>query len=431
MSEKKGNKKSNPKSSNSAKKSKRPKKITAERSFMKTYVPKGSFESGGKMLGNFLGGPLGGTLGGKAGDLLSKIVGFGDYSLQGNSIMTGGLSPPEIVNSVNRGGIIVRHREYLQDVIGSTVPFQLTNFSINPGLQSSFPWLAQIAGAFEEYEFRGLIYEFKSLSSDSTPLTTTTALGYVAMATQYNAAAPDFANKKELENYEFANSAKPSCSFIHPIECKRSLNVDTHLYTRTGAVPLGQDQKTYDLGDFQIAVGGMPVNGGIIGELWCTYEIEFFHPKYVIANNVDSDHFFLSGAGIFTNGQPVSLGTTLTRSTGSNLGMSCANNNMTFRNDISGGTFLFVLKWSGTGAVAVAYPVITTSNCTLLQVMSGGSTTSTSAPPAGTSSTQCMLEFYVRVDAQNASVILNGAGTLPTGTQQIEYWIMESATITA
>ena len=65
-----------------------------------------------------------------------------------------------------------------------------------------------------------------------------TALGQVIMATDYNAANPPFAQKSEMENYEYGQSAKPSESAIHPIECARLQTTISELYTRAGAVPL-------------------------------------------------------------------------------------------------------------------------------------------------------------------------------------------------
>lgn len=194
--------------------------------------------------------------------------------------MFGGMTPPMIQNSMNGGGIIVRHREYIADIISSTA-FQNRNLPINPGLTSTFPWLAQIANAFEQYRFRGLIFEFKSLSADSLISTSTNiGQGTVIMATQYNSLSPGFSTKIEMENYEFANSAKPSISFMHPVECAMYQTPNTPLYVRNGAIPPGSDERLYDLGNFNLATQGLPSNDGSIGELWCTFEIEFFKPKY-------------------------------------------------------------------------------------------------------------------------------------------------------
>ena len=85
----------------------------------------------------------------------------------------------------------------------------------------TYPWLANVAGRFEEYNIEGMLFEYKSMYSDAA-VQTGGSLGSVIMATSYNAAKPLFASKIEMENYEFAMSAKPSVSMCHPIECARS-----------------------------------------------------------------------------------------------------------------------------------------------------------------------------------------------------------------
>lgn len=207
--------------------------------------------------------------------------------------MFGGMSPPMITNSMKTGAIIVRHREYIGDIISSTV-FLNRNFPINPGMVGTFPWLAQIANAFEQYRFRGLIFEFKSLSADALiSASTNIGQGTVIMATQYNALSPGFSTKIEMENYEYANSCKPSCSFMHPVECALYQTPNTPLYVRNGPIPPNADERLYDLGNFNLATQGLPSASGSIGELWATFEIEFFKPKYTpnSAEGLGADNF--------------------------------------------------------------------------------------------------------------------------------------------
>lgn len=217
---------------------------------------------------------------------MPAIRGFGAYKIGNNSVLAGGMSPPMIVNSVRSGGMIVRHREYLRDITASNL-FKGTTFTINPGLPETFPWLAQIAGSFEQYRMRGLLFEYKTTSSDTIlSSATSTALGTVVMGTQYNVLDEPFDNKFEMENYEFSNSSKPSLSMIHPIECAKSQTPISLLYVRTPSTDTSKgDPRLYDLAKFTIATVGMQgqfntpqQNNAAIGELWCTYEVEFFKP---------------------------------------------------------------------------------------------------------------------------------------------------------
>jgi len=360
------------------------------------------------------------------GSLLSKITGFGDYAVEGNSLMRGGMTPPEVVNAANHGGVIVRHREYINDLRCFTVDFAVNGLSINPGQVETFPWLSTIANAFEEYEFRGLLFEFRSLSSDAIFSTAaSSALGYVAMATNYNAGSPLFINKKALENYEFANSSKPSNDFIHPVECKRSLNAETHLYNRTGAVPAGQDIRLYDLGTLNIAIGGMQnTAGAIIGELWCTYEIEFYKPRYLNAAGVETDHW----SGAYAVGFPFGNGPLQRYAmTGSNLGLLVDDAGIRFPQEISSGRYLMTCTWKGTVAtVTSAYPVITPTYCTLVGAQWLDKTSnSTASPAAGGVTLSMTLQVIVQINAVNASLAIT-AGTLPTGTMQFDLVMQET-----
>lgn len=223
------------------------------------------------------------------------IMGYGAYrkGRGGSKVLAG--NPPTVQNS--SGGFIIRHREYIGDM-PSSVAFQNYIFTLNPGLNQTFPWLASLAENFEEWVPRGIIFEYKTTSSDSVVSTNANAgLGTVIMATEYNPYNGAFGNKQQMENYEFAKSCKPSVSMLHAVECSKYKNPMGSYFIRTGDVPSGQDKRLYDLGDFQIAAVGMQSNNTVIGELWCSYEIELRKPRIPAGiagrdnGNTNVDHF--------------------------------------------------------------------------------------------------------------------------------------------
>ena len=236
------------------------------------------------------------------------LTGFGDYAMpailpQKNTLMDAitANGPPALYSTTARS-LVVRHREFIGDVItGPDSGFNITNFSINPGLYETFPWMSTIAQNFEQYRVNGMVFEFKSTSADALN-STNTALGTVIMATEYNSDSPAFTTKQQMENHEFANSAKQSCSILHPIECARNLTTISELYTRTGDVPSGQDLRLYDLGRFGIATVGQQGANVNIGELWVTYEIELLKPQLPDGVNfLGVDRFNCSGTINTTN----------------------------------------------------------------------------------------------------------------------------------
>lgn len=236
-------------------------------------------------------GDLGSKIGGTAGNVvdgvvsIGKALGFGDYKVRSNTLAENG-GPPAVVNSKHSN--IIRHREYLGDVRGYQ-NFTVTKYPINPGQSVTFPWLAPIAAAYEQYRIRGMLFEFLSTAS-STVATTNVAQGTVILATEYNSNLPTFATKMQMENHEYSTTTKPAVSAIHPIECARGLTPTTMLYVRTsssGTTAAGMpatstyNPLSYDLGQFQIATVGLQADDVVIGELWCTYEVEFYKPTMV------------------------------------------------------------------------------------------------------------------------------------------------------
>lgn len=255
------------------------------------------------------------------------MSGRGDYRIQNNALFGVATQVPRFGASKNGRRTVVRHREYISDIISSAGAgmFRRDTYALNPGNILLFPWLATMAEQFEEYRIKGLLFEFRSMSGDAIT-GSNTALGTVAMCTQYNVLQPIFNTKQQMENYEFGMSARPSESMIHPIECKKSETPTNILDTRTvaayqtydqsngvtagtlsGGIPANADLRLYDWGNFTIATQGMQGVSVNLGELWCTYDIEFLKPKVSVGIDV-ADHYQLSITTINTAGTTAPFG---------------------------------------------------------------------------------------------------------------------------
>lgn len=395
----------------------------------------GSYSVGEK-IGASLGSKLGSFLGGKAHHLIKALTGFGDYRVEENSIMKGGMDPPEVVNSLNNQSTIVRHREYLGDILGSK-DFTIDKFPLNPGQQGTFPWLAQIAQSYAEYRFCGLVFEFKSMSSDAVLSTATnSALGTVAMATNYNAVDPDFPDKKSMENYMFGSSAKPSQSFYHPVECKKSWTTGQGLYyVRSSAVnslPANADLRWYDHGNFYLATQGMQADGGVVGELWVTYEVELRKPRLANGINELTDHWQLANV---TNQYVLGSGITLpncgaTLSPGSSLGTTITHefdgvytiNYIVFPANVTNGTYKIdysmLASGSATGNTVMATPTIVGGAIDQFYQNDASKFASTQGAPFSVSFNQALQSFVINVSLTQAAPqckIKMTAYTLPQG----------------
>lgn len=370
----------------------------------------GILSLGGSALGAALGGGPGAFLGGKIGHLVEKITGFGDYKVDQNSIMKGGLSDIQIVNSVDKGGFIVRHREYIGDVLATTA-YTNNSYLVNPGLNRTFPWLSQLANAFELYRLRGVIFEYNSTSSDALlSSATSTALGTVVMATEYDIADTQYSNKRDMLASQYSCSSKPSLSFIHPIECKKSLSAQTMLFTRGVAVPTGYDPRLYDFCRFNIATEGMQAAGGILGELWVVYEVELFKQQFNFLGL--ADHFKF---GTISSSRP--LGTVIgsNLSSGGTIGGSIAGDGLTygFPANFSNGLYQYVYSTVGVSSASTGAPTVTYINAVAVTLMVNN-TTGNVFPVASTNTTALKTGTF-RITGQNAYIVFATDGGPASG----------------
>jgi hypothetical protein len=140
-------------------------------------------------------------------------------------------------------------------------------------MSATFQYLAQIASNFEEYYIHGLVFEFVSTTS---PYFSGGAMGSVIFAVQYDAALPAFTSKPQMENSDFAISARPDVSIMYGVECKdQPMN---GRYVRTTAPNALQPVNFTDLGTLYVANQTSIAAGTILGELWVSYDIEFRKP---------------------------------------------------------------------------------------------------------------------------------------------------------
>lgn len=312
---------------------------------------------------------------------------------------------PGIKNSTN--GVIIRHKEYIGD-IGPSSLFAVSHFPLNPGMDQTFPWLSQIAMAFTEYKWRGMIFTFKTTSSDLVT-STNPSLGTVIMSTDYNAAEEPFEDKRTMENYEFTTSSKPSLSFVHAIECEKNQTAHPTLYTRDGPPPLNADIRLYDIGSFAIATQGMQstVETATIGELWCSYEIEFLKPRFDTDAGLEYDTWYnkTQASNVFPFGQASglvyegNLGGTLHLSDSQVKPAAGQQVRYYFPADSSGKSFniWFLVEYAITSSGNMALPQLGTSNITPSYAVLGSSTPLWSANASDISGRRLYFNVFVKV----------------------------------
>jgi hypothetical protein len=168
-----------------------------------------------------------------------------------------------------RARTIIKHSEYIGDVNGSVNFTVAMTLNCNPGLTNSFPWLAQIANAYEKFCIKGIQYRFNT----EAPSTIT---GSIFLSPEYNPQDP--APVTKMETFQNENTAKTVP--WRSVNCKiptKYLRVYNDYFIRVGALAVNQDLKTYDPFVLYVCTQGQ-ANTNMCGEIWVDYEIELINP---------------------------------------------------------------------------------------------------------------------------------------------------------
>lgn len=361
-----------------------------------------------------LGGQVGAKIGGYIGDRVHNFVsGFGDY--HSSADLYGRL--PTMVNQPSGGGTIIRFQEYISDVVTSATPgaFDIKSYTLNPGQSNSFPWLAQIAQNFEQYQFEGIIFQFRSTSANALN-STNTALGTVMMATQYDTIDQPFSSKAEMLNYEFSVSVKPSESCLHMVECASNQTTIDKLYVLDGSVPPYADPRLYNLGRFSIATTGFQGASVNVGELHATYQVRLLKPKLYasLGNEIDTYYMrFDSNVGaVYDTLSPLGLSSSVWGAPQvNNMGLVQEANRLVFTPSSIVKQYNIMIRWRGSVNTGVLVPTISVSGGLML----GGVT---SAPQNTISCFSFMIFFTFRSSGTPTipTISVGTDGLYPTGS---------------
>lgn len=231
---------------------------------------------------------------GQAAGYASKALGWGDYTVT-NSIVSGAQpsgAGGDVIPSFRSGDntVVISHKEYITDLFGpaGAGTFQNTVYSINPGVERTFPWLSQVAANYEEYTLRQCIFTFRSTITDF--VASNGQVGQVIMATQYNPSDAPFATKQDAMEYDMAMSGKTSCNMLHGVECDPSkLSGSAGKFVRSGPVRSDDDLKSYDWGNLNLCVSNIPSQfaNQALGEVWVSYTIELRKPKFFVSRGLN------------------------------------------------------------------------------------------------------------------------------------------------
>jgi hypothetical protein len=178
-------------------------------------------------------------------------------------------NPKPIINYGRDGNTCrVQHIERLGTIQGTSA-FTTTQFAMNPGLASVFPWLAPIANQFETYKFRRLAILYK-------PRCATTQTGEVGIAVDYDAADQAPINSVVAEDYQGTVSESPWKDLAY-VANPANLGKEKNYYMRNGPLALNLDIKTYDTANVFVFTENNQV--ALAGYVYVQYDVELMTPQ--------------------------------------------------------------------------------------------------------------------------------------------------------
>jgi len=342
---------------------------------------------------------------------VSKLLGFGAYTTADAERILASKVPS--MNATLDQGVRIAHHEYLADVTSST-GFATKTYPINPGLETTFPWLSTVASAFQEYEINGLIFFFKATSSNALN-STNTALGQIIGAVQYNPYLAAPGSKVEMLGLSSASDGKPSESNIYPVECKADMTLFRSKLVRWSGVT--DDLAKYDHGNFFLGANGSQY-ASVVGELHVVYDILLKKPK--LWSTVSPAWFthVVSSTSVAT---ATPLGTSWSIVKG-NLGVNLTSNTISIQPAyvVPNTKYQIIVVWSGANVVTAVVPtlgLVNASGATADYYNNGAYSNVQVAPENAGSGKQVMLRhMFVTVAGNTETIVSFGlGGTIPTG----------------
>lgn len=169
--------------------------------------------------------------------------------------------------------MVVTHREFVTDVLSTSVPGSALVIPVNPGDTKCTPWLSRIASNYERYRIRSMSFHYK-------PTVGTITQGSVMMMLDYDPADPEPQTKAEMLQGLNATRVSIWDNCTMPVS-RRELTSRGELYVRTENRSLiTTTLKQFDLGTLFVALANSDPNlVGVVGELHVSYTVELSVPQ--------------------------------------------------------------------------------------------------------------------------------------------------------
>jgi len=186
---------------------------------------------------------------------------------------TGRLGLSSTNKSSTRLKQVIEEDEYIADVNGS-VAFATTQYNVNPGQSSTFPWASKLSALFEKYHFDELEFYYRREVSEYA---TNGQSGKVMLSFDYDASDAPPSNKQQVLDTIPHADGMPCIPTLRLVINTNEMKQQDGWYVRTGAQPANTDIKTYDCGVLSVSTYGC-ANTTPIGELRVRYRCTLHVP---------------------------------------------------------------------------------------------------------------------------------------------------------
>jgi len=328
--------------------------------------------------------------------------------------------------ATTRRSQVIEEDEYIAEINGSTA-YAVTQYAVNPGNATTFPWGNKIASLYEEYDFEYLEFYYKREVSEYA---TNGQAGKVILSFDYDASDSAPTSKQQVEDTVPHSDGMPSTPIIRlPLDPRILRGSMQKHYVRPSAQPANTDIKMYDVGNLNVSTTGNS-NTTVLGELHVRYRVKLSVPvlEPSLSNVGGAAHFSSVTSTSASNFAGMAL---QGGATGNPALITLAGDTVTFPAGIPGNYFLAFSIAAATSASAVNFQTVT-GGVTLLQYFTGGAARDAytqAVSLGGTTISSAMSNVMVSVTAAGGTLVLGTPSTLVTsGTSSTDLWIISMPT---
>lgn len=334
-------------------------------------------------------------------------------------------------------------REKIADITSTGTTFQtLLQLFVNPGNTILHPIFSQIAKNFEEFipeVFRVYFRTEEYMASGNN-----VAAGLTAMGVNFDPDAANFADMKEIENYQSSISAAPFTGYYcldvlehrshaakngrkgagHPDTALNNyfVNYSPNLAAPSTSTP----NKFYDVGNLQVCVNN--TQAATIGEIWVEY-------KYTMIRRLQNPGAPSGGVIHFTSITATTASNFLAATqTGGTLGitLSATGQTITFPANAPGNYLVVETVAGATSASAIVVSSVT-GGVAFLNVLAESAVRaaqSSVSSLSGTTTSPAEIITTVSVTAAGGTMIMSASTIVGTGTMNLFVVALPSTVVT-